>query len=100
MVVSFEDVGFRRGDRPPILSRLSLTIASGEIVALVGRSGVGKTTLLKLVNGLLLPTSGMVSVDGRDTRAWDGILLRRRTGYVFQEVGLFPHMTVEDNVTV
>ena len=70
------------------------------MVALVGRSGAGKTTLLKLVNRLLLPTAGGVIVEGRDTREWDGIRLRRRIGYVFQDVGLFPHMTVEENVSV
>ena len=100
MVIRFEDVAFRRGDAPPVLSGLDLTIASGAIVAIVGRSGVGKTTLLKLVNRLLLPTRGTVLIDGRETRDWDGIRLRRRIGYVFQDIGLFPHMTVEDNVTV
>jgi osmoprotectant transport system ATP-binding protein len=69
-------------------------------VALVGRSGSGKTTLLKLVNRLLLPTTGRVLVQGRDTREWDGIRLRRGIGYVFQDVGLFPHMTVEENVSI
>jgi osmoprotectant transport system ATP-binding protein len=100
MIVSFEDVGFRRDGARPILTRLNLTIQSGEIVAIVGRSGVGKTTLLKLVNRLLLPTEGVVLIDGRDSREWDGIRLRRRIGYVFQDVGLFPHMSVEDNVAV
>src|SRR5688572_23963891 len=100
MVVHFEDVGFHRGQGRPVLSRLTLTVRAGETIAIVGRSGVGKTTLLKLVNRLLLPTSGQVLVDGRDTRAWDGISLRRRIGYVFQDVGLFPHMTVEDNVAI
>src|SRR5262245_30148051 len=100
MVVSFDRVGFQRDGAPPILTGLSLTIPSGEIVAIVGRSGVGKTTLLKLVNRLLLPTAGTVFVDGRDSRDWDGIRLRRRIGYVFQDVGLFPHMSVEENVTV
>lgn len=99
MVVRFEDVGFRRGESP-ILSRLNLTIDAGETIAIVGRSGAGKTTVLKLVNRLLLPTSGRVLVDGRDTRDWDGIGLRRRIGYVFQDVGLFPHMSVEDNVSI
>jgi osmoprotectant transport system ATP-binding protein len=70
------------------------------MIAIVGRSGAGKTTVLKLVNRLLLPTSGTVIVEGRDTREWDGIQLRRRIGYVFQDVGLFPHMTVEENITV
>ena len=100
MVVRFDDVGFQRDASRPVLEHLNLTIGTGEVVALVGRSGAGKTTLLKLINRLFLPTSGVVFVDGRDTREWDGIRLRRRIGYVFQDVGLFPHMTVEDNVSV
>ncbi|MBI2187728.1 MAG: ATP-binding cassette domain-containing protein [Acidobacteria bacterium] len=100
MVIRFEDAGFHRDGAPPVLSRLTLAIGSGETVAIVGRSGAGKTTLLKLINRLLLPTAGRVLVDGRDTREWDGIALRRRIGYVFQDVGLFPHMTIEDNVTI
>ena len=74
-----------------VLDGLQLSVAAGESVALVGRSGAGKTTLLKLINRLLLPQSGSVIVDGRDTREWDPIALRRRTGYVLQEIGLFPH---------
>ncbi|PYR09252.1 MAG: ABC transporter ATP-binding protein [Acidobacteria bacterium] len=70
------------------------------LLALVGRSGAGKSTLLKLVNRLLLPVSGAVIVEDRDTRDWDPIRLRRRIGYVLQEVGLFPHMTVASNVGV
>ena len=100
MVVRFENVGFVRGERHIVLSGLNLAVESGEIVAIVGRSGVGKTTLLKLVNRLLVPSAGAVLVEGRDTREWDGISLRRRTGYVFQEIGLFPHMTVADNIAV
>src|SRR5689334_16076771 len=100
MIVRFEDVTFRHDAGRPIVSRLNLTIPSGEVLALVGRSGAGKTTLLKLVNRLLLPTTGAVFVDDRSTREWDGIRLRRRIGYVFQDVGLFPHMTVEDNVMI
>jgi osmoprotectant transport system ATP-binding protein len=99
MEVHFEDVGFNR-DSHRVLSRLNLTVQAGESIAIVGRSGVGKTTLLKLVNRLLLPTSGRVLIDGRDTRDWDGIRLRRRLGYVFQDVGLFPHMSIEDNVSI
>ena len=83
-----------------VLNDLSLSIARGEALALVGRSGAGKSTLLKLINRLLLPEAGTVLVDGRDTRQWNPIELRRRTGYVMQEVGLFPHLTVEDNVTL
>ena len=79
---------------------VDLSVARGEVVALVGRSGSGKSTLLKLVNRLLLPQSGSVTVEGRDTREWDPIALRRRTGYVLQDVGLFPHLSIEDNVTL
>jgi osmoprotectant transport system ATP-binding protein len=100
MLVEFDDVGFTHPGGAAVLGHLNLQIGAGETVALVGRSGAGKTTVLKLVNRLLLPTSGTVSVEGRETRDWDPIRLRRRIGYVFQEVGLFPHMTVEENVSI
>ena len=83
-----------------ILEDLHLAVARGESLALVGRSGAGKSTLLKLINRLVTPQAGTVLVDGRDTREWDPIELRRRTGYVLQEIGLFPHLTVEDNITL
>src|SRR5687767_12073006 len=98
--VRFADVSFNYPGRTSVLQHLDLDVGAGEVLVLVGRSGAGKTTLLKLVNRLLLPTSGRVVIDGRDTREWDGIGLRRRIGYVFQDVGLFPHMTVEDNVSI
>jgi osmoprotectant transport system ATP-binding protein len=100
MLVQLDHVSYRYGGQAPVLEDVTLSLETGEICALVGRSGVGKTTLLKLVNRLLLPTSGAVRVEGRDTREWDGIRLRRRIGYVFQDVGLFPHMTVEENVAI
>ena len=100
MSVSFSEVSFVRPGQDPILNAFDLAVDEGEIVAIVGRSGAGKTTILKLVNRLLLPSSGAVVVKGRDTRAWDPIELRRRTGYVFQDVGLFPHLTVEENVRI
>jgi osmoprotectant transport system ATP-binding protein len=81
-----------------ILERLDLDVPPGEVLALVGRSGAGKTTILKLVNRLLVPDAGQVIVEGRDTRQWEPIRLRRRIGYVLQEIGLFPHMNVADNI--
>jgi osmoprotectant transport system ATP-binding protein len=100
MSVRFDDVTFGYPGRPAVLDGFTLAVHEGEIVAIVGRSGAGKTTILKLVNGLLRPTRGAIAVHGRDTREWDGISLRRQTGYVFQETGLFPHMTVEENVRI
>ena len=100
MLIEIDRVSFQYSGQPPILSDVSLTLEAGETCALVGRSGAGKSTLLKLVNKLLLPTSGAVFVEGRPTEQWDAIQLRRRIGYVFQDVGLFPHMTVEENVSI
>jgi len=96
--IEFRDVSFARPGRPRVLDRFSLAVESGEVLALVGRSGAGKSTLLKLINRLLEPDSGAVIVEGRDTRAWEPIRLRRRVGYVLQEVGLFPHMSIGRNV--
>jgi osmoprotectant transport system ATP-binding protein len=96
--VEFADAGFRLPDGRALLAKLSLAVAEGETLAVIGRSGSGKTTALKLVNALLLPTEGEVRVDGRATVAWDPIRLRRRTGYVIQEVGLFPHLRIGRNV--
>jgi osmoprotectant transport system ATP-binding protein len=98
--IEFRDVTFSRNAEGPVLDRVSLAIQTGEVVALVGRSGAGKTTILKLVNRLLLPDSGEVLVEGRSTREWDPIVLRRRVGYVLQDVGLFPHLTIGDNIAV
>ena len=98
--IEFRDVTFSRGADRPVLDRVSLTIETGTVVALVGRSGAGKTTILKLVNRLLLPDGGDVIVEGRATRDWDPIVLRRRIGYVLQDVGLFPHLTIGDNIAV
>jgi osmoprotectant transport system ATP-binding protein len=96
-IVSLRDVSYEIGGRL-ILDRVSLEVAAGETLVLLGRSGSGKTTLLKLVNGLLFPTRGSVEVEGQPTTQWDPIRLKRRIGYVIQEVGLFPHFTIAQNV--
>jgi osmoprotectant transport system ATP-binding protein len=96
-LVEFRDVFYEIAGRP-ILSHLSLSVEAGETLVLLGRSGSGKTTALKMINGMLFPTSGQVLVDGRPTTEWDPIKLRRKIGYVIQEVGLFPHFTVGDNI--
>ena len=96
--VEFAGAGYRVADGRALVSDLSLAVAEGETLALIGRSGSGKTTALKLVNALLIPTAGEVRVAGRATSAWDPIRLRRQTGWVIQEVGLFPHLTITRNV--
>jgi len=96
-LVEFRGVSYEIAGKP-ILTDLSLSVETGETLVLLGRSGSGKTTALKMINGMLFPTRGQVTVDGRATTDWDPIKLRRRIGYVIQEVGLFPHFTVGDNV--
>jgi osmoprotectant transport system ATP-binding protein len=97
--IEFRDATYGVNGRN-VLGPLSLAVAPGEFVVLLGRSGGGKTTALRLINGLLVPTAGDVLVNGRETRKWDPVRLRRGIGYVIQEIGLFPHMTVERNVGV
>ena len=79
---------------------LSLQVADGETLVLLGSSGCGKTTTLKMINRLVEPTSGAIEVDGRDVLQQDPVALRRSIGYVFQGIGLFPHMTVGQNVEI
>ncbi|HEX8708216.1 MAG TPA: ATP-binding cassette domain-containing protein [Pyrinomonadaceae bacterium] len=100
-LVEFRGVGYALpGSSSPVISGLDLAVRRGETLVLLGESGCGKTTTLKLVNRLLLPTEGEVLVQGRPTSAWDAIRLRRQTGYVIQDAGLFPHFTVERNVAL
>src|SRR5438105_10235359 len=97
-LVEFREVSYALNGGQRIIDRLTLHVARGETMVLLGESGCGKTTTLKLVNRLLAPTAGEVMVEGKATTEWDVIRLRRRTGYVIQEAGLFPHFTVEQNV--
>ena len=82
------------------VSDFNLSIAQGELLAIIGPSGCGKTTVLKMLNRLTDPTDGRILLHGQNIRALDPIALRRRMGYVIQQVGLFPHMTVAENITV
>ena len=97
-VLEFRHVTCRTGEGRTLLSDINLEVRRGETLVLLGRSGSGKTTALKLINRLRTVSEGEVCVEGRATTEWDAIRLRRRIGYVIQEVGLFPHFTVERNV--
>jgi osmoprotectant transport system ATP-binding protein len=98
-LVQFHNVNFTLPNAAaPIISELNLCVAPGETLVLLGESGCGKTTTLKLVNRLYAPTSGEVVVEGKSTVEWNPIELRRRIGYVIQEGGLFPHFTIGRNV--
>jgi osmoprotectant transport system ATP-binding protein len=98
--IEFRDVSFTLPDGKTLLSNLNLRVQAGETLVLLGRSGSGKTTTMKLINRLIDPTAGEVRVERKPTVEWDPIRLRRRIGYVIQEVGLFPHLTVEENIGV
>ena len=111
-IVEFQGAGYRLGGggarrdpesgekTRPLVSGLDFAVRRGETLVLLGRSGSGKTTTLKLVNRLLEPTEGQVLVEGRPTTSWNAIRLRRSIGYVIQETGLFPHFTVERNIAL
>ncbi len=100
-VVAFENLTKTyAGSDVPAVDNLSLTVPAGEICVLVGPSGCGKTTSMKMVNRLIEPTSGRITIDGEDVMSLPAVELRRRIGYVIQQVGLFPHLTIGDNVAV
>jgi len=97
-VIQFRDVVYTLPNGQPLLHGLNLKVERGETLILLGRSGSGKTTTLKLINRLLTPSAGEVRVKGANTQASDVIRLRRSIGYVIQDAGLFPHFTVERNI--
>jgi osmoprotectant transport system ATP-binding protein len=103
-IIEFRGVTYRLRDgdgrQKSLLESLDLSVSRGETLVLLGRSGAGKTTALKLINRLLEPSSGEVLVEGKSTLGWDPIALRRGIGYVIQETGLFPHYTVAENVAL
>ncbi len=99
MVLDVKDLRYQLpGNGKPLVDGISFSVAAGETLVLLGRSGAGKTTTLKLVNRLLVPTAGSVMIAGEPAAAAPGTALRRRIGYVIQEVGLFPHFSVAANV--
>ena len=98
VAIAFTQASCRIDGRRLVISDLSLTIGKGETLVLLGRSGSGKTSVLKLINRLLTPSEGQIYVEGKPTVEWDAIRLRRRIGYAIQEAGLFPHYTVEQNL--
>lgn len=96
-MIRFEHVTKRYADGTTAVDDLSFEVAEGELVTLVGPSGCGKTTTMKMVNRLIEPTEGGIFLDGDDISTIDPVQLRRRIGYVIQQVGLFPHKTVLEN---
>ena len=98
--IEFVHVNYRTADGRTLLSDVNFSVSRGEMLMLLGPSGSGKTTSLKLINLLLTPSEGIVRVDGRPVQDWDVIRLRRHIGYAIQDVGLFPHYTVQQNVAL
>jgi osmoprotectant transport system ATP-binding protein len=99
-MIRLEEVTKVFGETVRVVDRLSFTVERGELVVLVGESGSGKTTTLRMINRLIELTEGRIFVAGLDTRRQDPVLLRRSIGYVFQKIGLFPHMTVAQNLGI
>jgi osmoprotectant transport system ATP-binding protein len=98
--IQFVHVNYRTAEGRALLSDVNLSVSQGEMLMLLGPSGSGKTTSLKLINLLLTPSEGIVRVDGRPVQDWDVIRLRRHIGYAIQDVGLFPHYTVRENIAL
>ena len=99
-MIELEHLTKRYGDAAPVVRDVSLRVEDGEFLVLIGESGSGKTTTLNMINRLAEPTGGRVLIDNVDVRAGDAVALRREIGFVFQEIGLFPHMTVAENIAI
>lgn len=97
-IIRFENVTKSYDQTGPVIENLNFSIGQGEFVTLIGPSGCGKTTLLKMINGLLKPDVGSIYINDREISEWDIVELRRNIGYVIQQVGLFPHLTIAENI--
>jgi osmoprotectant transport system ATP-binding protein len=97
-LIRFEKIQKSYANEIKIIDNLNFTINQGEFITLIGKSGCGKTTMLKLINGLIKPDTGKIFIKGKEINDWDIIELRRSIGYVIQQIGLFPHMSIEDNI--
>lgn len=98
-LIDFKNVSKSYSTGDEILKNLDLQVERGEFVTILGKSGCGKTTLIKMVNKIIEPTNGSIKINGQDLSSWDTINLRRSIGYVIQQIGLFPHLTIEDNIS-
>lgn len=96
-MIKFENIS-KQYKTKKVLNDITFTVQKGSLVAIIGESGCGKTTLLKMINRLIKPTSGLICIDGKDAADMDEVALRRRIGYVIQQTGLFPHMTIRENI--
>ena len=98
-IIQFKHVEKRFNDQT-VIPDLNFTVNKGEFITILGSSGSGKTTTLKMINGLIAPSAGEILVDGQKLRELDLVKLRRHMGYVVQQIGLFPHMTIGQNIAV
>lgn len=99
-VIELRNASYQLPDGRALLHNLNLSVRSGETLVLLGRSGAGKSTALKLINRMLELSAGEILIEGKSTLDWDPIKLRRHIGYVIQEIGLFPHYTIERNISL
>lgn len=99
-MIKFENVSKKYGDGPAAVKSLNLEIRDGEVLVLIGPSGCGKTTTMKMINRIITHSQGRISIHGKDINTLDPVILRRSIGYVIQQIGLFPHYTIEENIAL